>query len=269
MKAPDAIATRGIHETEILRLLGKQARYRGDGPVFETPLVLLGFNNRSGSNLLASHIRSVRRLTGFHEQLNWLAVKNYCDTHGVTSFPGYIREVSGNGQHRRRIHGFKASWDQILMLMRFGIDRMYPETKVIHITRNDIVGQAVSLLIASQTNKWTSHQPGRAGVAPVYDEDRLTKIINACCESDIQVKLITQISGAAYLQVSYEEVVANPTAVMRRIGKFVGVNLSDWSPGDIPLKRQATSLNDEWRARYLAQARNTLLPEGPPSGIAL
>lgn len=260
MKLPKTIAAQGVHEKELNKLFGPHAVYDGAEPLFDGPLVLLGFNNRSGSNLLASHIRSVRRLTGFHEQLNWGVVAKYCAEHEITRFSDYIHAVSGQGKPRNRIHGFKASWDQIAMLMRFGVDRMYGGgVKVIHITRNDIIGQAISLSIATQTEQWTSNQTAREGVTPVYDAARLSQIVQNCCDAVTQVQLVTQMAGADYLQVSYEDVVDTPTAVMRRIGRFLGLKLTTWEPGEVGLQKQASALNEDWRARYLAESRSALL----------
>lgn len=259
MKLPESIASVGIHEKTIREKFNDKVYYRGDAPVFDGPLVLLAFVNRSGSNLLASHMRTVPRLAGFHEQLNWTTVLNTSERQGISNFPDYIQHATTLAQKPDKIYGFKASWDQMLMLLRFGIDRMYTGVNVVHITREDIVGQAISLLIASQTEQWTSKQTAREDVTPKYDETRITNIINDCSAAAEKVRLVSQMSGARYLSVTYEQVVENPALVIRQIGRSMGAKLPTWQPKPVPLERQANALNDEWRSRYLAAARAALI----------
>jgi len=144
------------------------------------------------------------------------------------------------------------------MLKRFGIDRMYQGLKLIHIVRRDLIGQAISLTIARQTSQWTSKQPGATAE---YDANQISTAIQACCEADMRMKLLVEILGIDALQVSYEDLTKTPEAVMRRIGNFLGRDLSDWQPGDTGLRKQASALNDRWRTWYLHDAENALLTD--------
>ena len=263
MKLPKLLETPGVHEQKVRELFdGPKLHFEGDAPEFETPLVLLGFFNRSGSNLLGNYLRNLPGFSGFGEHLNWTVIQNTCKRKEVASFPDYFRSAQ-QARARGHSHGYKASWDQLLMLRRFGIDRMYQGVKLIHIVRGDLVGQAISLVIARQTAQWTSEQTGKEGIEPQYDADQISTAMQACCEAEMRMKLVCEMLGLDRLQVSYEDLVAAPETVMQRIGGFLGHDLSDWQPGEVGIRRQASELNDQWRARYLDDAAAALQAEAP------
>jgi len=263
MKLPKLLETSGVHEQKVRELFdGSRLHFDGGAPEFETPLVLLGFFNRSGSNLLGNYLRDLRGFSGFGEHLNWTVIQNTCKRKELTSFPDYFRSAQ-QVRARGHNHGYKASWDQLLMLRRFGIDRMYQGIKLIHITRGDLVGQAISLVIAKQTAQWTSEQTGKEGVEPQYDAGQISTAMQACCEAEMRMKLVSEMLGLDRLQVSYEDLVATPDRVMQRIGGFLGHDLSGWQPGEVGIRRQASELNDQWRARYLDDAVAALQAEAP------
>lgn len=255
----DPLLKAGIHEKEITALFKDQVFYTGDGPVFDEPLYLLAFFNRSGSNLLASHLRTTRYFGGFHEQLNHMTVAQQSKDGGCESFPDFIRFASSNYGQGYKTWGFKASWDQIMMLYRFGIHRMYPAVKVIHITRRNLVEQAVSYMIALQTKQWTSNHEGAENVEPAYDYDLLNQVIHDSAMAEAHVRAICTVFDIPHLTVRYEALTRGPKPVIQKIGRFAGVDLSKWTPREPPLKKQANMLNKTYCDRYRADRQAALL----------
>lgn len=261
---PNLIATPGIHETRLRDRFGDRFAFDGTAPEFSGPLVLLGFFNRSGSNVLGRHLKGTRGFGGFTEQLNHPVVGTVSDRQGLSSFPDYFRSIQAKHLHRpRHIHGFKASWDQVLMLKRARIDRMYDGMRLVHILRADLVAQAVSLVIARQTQQWTSEQEARTEVEPVYDAAQIAQAVQACAEAETRMRMLAEILGLPYLRVTYEDLDRDPIPVMQTVGQFVGRDLSGWTPEPLPIKRQATGRNEAWRARYLAETAQALTCPGP------
>lgn len=256
---PAAFRRPGPHERRVNALFGKGARFDGSEPVFESPLYLLAFVNRSGSNLLAEYLRMTPGLSGFREQLNHATVERQSRKLGVTGFPDYLRAISAGAVSRGLAHGFKASWDQILMLHRLGILRMYPEVRVIHIQREDVVAQAVSYLIARQTREWSSRHEGRAERACEFDADGISRLIGTIMESDRKVAQVCALFELPRRTVCYEDLVDDPQGVVRSIGTFTGQDLSGWSPRAPGISRQASALNEAFRRRYLEMAREVIL----------
>ena len=117
-------------------------------------------------------MRSTGRVAGLGEALNAEAVATRCEKWGVTNFPGYFQTLA---ERNKVPFGVKASWDQLLMLLRWRIPQMHSGLKVIHIYRRDVVGQAISRDIAWQTGKWTSLTPVEEAVTPSYDMRRISE----------------------------------------------------------------------------------------------
>lgn len=249
----------GVHEAQIRGLFGGSATFDGAAPVFDHPLYLLGFSNRSGSNLLAEYLRSTSCFSGFNEQLNHETVREQARKLSVQSFPDFIRADTAKYGKAGRMHGYKASWDQILMLYRLRIPSMYRGgARIIHITRDDLIGQGISYHIASQTKRWSSLHKGEP-TEPDYDHGKISALVGAAQLSAAAIQNLAVIFEIPRFHLTYEALVERPRRTVQRIGTFAGVNLADWVPPKTRLQRQSDALNDAYRARYLAHSQAMLL----------
>ena len=259
MKLPPLVAQMGRHEQDIRSHFKGKMTFKGQAPEFAGPLVLVGFFNRTGSTLLANHLRGLPHASGFKEYLNGGLVVKRSKRYELRSFPDYFRHGEARSKAPGHIHGYKAGWNQIHMLLRSGIDRMYQDgIRVVHISRRDVVAQSISLSIARQTAQWTSEHAARDGVEPVYDADQLSHLIQTCYDAENRIKMLSQMFDLPYHSVVYEDLVDNPRAVMAGVGTFLGRDLSAWEPSEVATKRQASTRNADWKARYLAEASEAL-----------
>ena len=252
----------GVHEKAMRARFGDDVMFTGDSPVFDTPLYLLAFCNRSGSNLLASHLRSTRYFGGFHEQLNAVTVEKQSEIHNIATNPDYIRTMTAHHMGNNKVYGFKASWDQMMMLLRFGIDRMYTGVQVIHITRADVLKQAISYHIAVQTKQWTSKQDG-LDVEPVYDAHQITRLMEESARSEMAVRQICAMLDIPRMHVRYETLVRDPEAVVQRAARFADTNLGKWRPKEPPIQKQSNEINNVFYDRYVAEQRAALRGAAP------
>ena len=175
-----------VHEENISAHLGR-CTYGGGLHIGKT-LVLLGFVNRSGSNHLGDLISRQDGFSGFKEQLNHPQVLATCRRYGIETFPDYIYHIAT--RRSGQSFGVKASADQVRMLHRWRLFEMFSETKMIHVIRNDIIAQAVSLHVAQQTGQWSSRQSdGYDPVAP-YDFDRIRRRVDAINRRNGDLRLV-------------------------------------------------------------------------------
>jgi hypothetical protein len=226
------LASVGIHEKKLRAQFGPRFEIPEAAAPQDQPLICLAFANRSGSNLLADYLRKTPVFAGFHEQLNFDTVQRTCDTQGLDSFAGYlaaVRETFGNG---KPIYGFKASWDQLAMLRRAGISRAFADMRVVHVTREDVLDQAISYHVAAQTQQWTSRQEGDPNATPTYDYKAISKLMQAALQ-----------------------IVETPVETVDRIAEFAGHAGMVWTPSEPSIKKQASRLNQEFRERFLDEAR--------------
>jgi LPS sulfotransferase NodH len=249
------LASVGIHEKKLRAQFGPRFEIPEAAAPQDQPLICLAFANRSGSNLLADYLRKTPVFAGFHEQLNFDTVQRTCDTQGLDSFAGYlgaVRETFGNG---KPIYGFKASWDQLAMLRRAGISRAFADMRVVHVTREDVLDQAISYHVAAQTQQWTSRQEGDPNATPTYDYKAISKLMQAALQSEQLVRLFCEVSDVPRLSVTYAQIVETPVETVDRIAEFAGHAGMVWTPSEPSIKKQASRLNQEFRERFLDEAR--------------
>jgi LPS sulfotransferase NodH len=237
----------GRHQQEIEGLFAGNVAWTGTDGVIDRPLVVLAFTNRCGSNYLAELMRSTGLVAGLGEALNAEAVANRCDKWGVTSFPGYFQTLA---ERHKVPFGVKASWDQLLMLLRWGIPRMHSGLQVIHIYRRDIIGQAISRDIAWQTGKWTSLTKVEEDVTPTYDAFRVSEQIASIQREEGLFPLIFDAFQLNVTHVAYEDLVDRPAAVVRRTMRKIGLPCPDWTPEKTRIEKQADSVNEAFRDAY-------------------
>ncbi len=240
----ETIANKCSHE-KVLSKYFKAGCYHDGTVEFASPLLLIGFTNRCGSNLLGGYMRALDGIGGFQEQLNHDAVKNLSSKQGLRTFPDYIRHVSKGA----RQYGFKASVEQVGMLYRFGIARMYPSVRVLHVVRNNTLAQAVSFSIADQTKQWTIRQKKVADAR--YDRKDISRRLDWISSQNQAMRLAAQVFNFSYETITYEDLVANPQQAITKAGAFFGAP----PPATVPvpaLTRQADEINDAFIGRYLA-----------------
>ncbi len=251
------------HEIEIARILGGSKAYGGPR-VFDHDLLILGFTNRSGSNLLAEHITSNGLVTGFVEQLNWDAVEDYAARTPVASLADYILSVTETTGAPPKPHGFKASWAQLLMLLRLNIPSLYTGVRVVHIERQNLLAQAVSYSIADQTKKWTSAHEGLEDVEVVYDADDIARRLNGTIRSNGMMRYVCDLFAIPRLSVEYEALIERPRAQVKRVANFLGMGVTARPAGKLALQKQRDQRNAEFIARFESEARDRALRPTPP-----
>lgn len=238
------------HEHEIRALFRGRVAFTGDNPLIDRPLLILAFTNRSGSNLLADYLVQTGQVAGLGEFLNHETVARQKDALAIQSAPDYLlalaRRLSREGQQ----FGVKASAEQLDFLIRWKLPRLFTRTTVVHIHRDDILGQAVSHWIALQTGQWTSQQ-GRRTVAADFDINTTRTIAHNVLRSDSAIRMKCGLYCLPYVSISYEELTFDPAATITRIGQAAGIDLGGWKPTEPKIERQSTPLNDALKAQMM------------------
>ena len=227
------------HEEKIAEAL-KEVVFMGDSPVFDQPLIILAFVNRCGSNLLAEHLRQIPGIGGFQESLNWDTVTRQSSLLELESLQDYLSSiVSRRGGELG--FGVKASGEQIAMLARWNIFAMFPAVKIIHIRREDLIAQAVSLHFALQTGQWTSQQSiTQSGTDPIeYDFQSLLSKFDAIIKSNELIDRVCSASGFPRQTVIYEQLVSQPEKVLADLGSFLNL------PPEFTLPKKETVLQKQ------------------------
>ncbi len=256
-KKSAALVTKSDHASIISTHFKGNVRFSGPGPMFDQPLWLLAFTNRSGSNLLGEYLGHHPDLGGFGEVLNHTNVVRTSTAKSITSFPDYIGAIARPHHNRGRIFGVKVAWDQLQMLYRWRIDAMFPSVRLIHIKRDDTLDQAISFMIAQQTKQWTSKQIQAPVKDPDYDFDRIRKYIPRLNQANESIALTAASVGVPTHSVTYERLIADPQGTLDGVFDWGELAPYGMTLPEPRLKKQAAAMSEQFRQRFLADYRKS------------
>ena len=220
------------------------------GEQFQDTLVILLFTNRSGSNLLGDYLVEAGGFSGMAEHLNWDFVTSTATKLGINSFNDYLRGLCLHNSRDGRIYGVKASVGQMLMLARWGYFAAFKEVRVLHIEREDTVGQAVSFSIANQTDAWKSGAEAKA--TPEYRHSEVRHYLTQITEENGDGRIATAALGLPVHRVIYEHLVSEPETVVRDTYAWFGLPVEGLSVRT-SMKKQAGPLNEAFKAKFIEQ----------------
>ncbi|MGE0722920.1 MAG: Stf0 family sulfotransferase [Alphaproteobacteria bacterium] len=123
--------------------------------------------------------------------------------------------------------------------------------------RHDLLAQAISFAIARATMRFHEAEGSARPVeAPPFDPLGVLLAIQAIANQDMGWKIHFQANAIVPLEIFYEELVADPEWVCRRVCALMGIEPSaPISLDRVPLRRQRSAVYDEWRARFLEHVR--------------
>jgi trehalose 2-sulfotransferase len=134
----------------------------------------------------------------------------------------------------------------------------WPNLKVVHLSRADVLRQAISYAIARQTGVWIAGQE-----AEQHHADCDPRLIAECLD-DIAVQNARWISafaaaGLTPLSICYEDAVEDLQTVVTDVARHVGlIGAEALAEVTTPTSRQSHSARTEqWISRYAAQQRPT------------
>ena len=188
----------------------------------------------------------------------------------------YLAAVLRQGNAGTRTFGLRLMWESVADLSK-RLDSFYPDldsdnarfraafgTPVyVHLSREDKVAQAVSLLRAEQTGLWHVNADGtererlKAGEAPVYSAQNLSRLVTELEEHDRCWTRWFHEQGIDPLRVTYERLSAAPQATLEAVLSAFGVDpvlAEAVEPGTAKL---ADCESHEWAERFRAERRRT------------
>lgn len=239
-------------------------------------------NQRSGSNLLCRAL-SDTGLAGYPEEyfldgppegfpagFQFWEDGIYADQHGgVASRSEYLELVYRIGSTPNGIFGAKLMFNNVEWVVRrfnamdefAGLSRAavfhaaFPNLRVVHLVRRDIVRQAVSWMRAAQEGVWivSDTEPPAPTGEPEYDHYFIANLIGLLEEGERGWRELFGELDVIPHEVVYEELVAEDgyEPAVRGVLRHLDVDVTV----DIPAPRttrQADELNDAWVERFLA-----------------
>jgi LPS sulfotransferase NodH len=234
-------------------------KYDSDGGSLKT-LVLLLSTPRSGSKYVCDQFR-LRGGFVTHEYFHPLTcLPLLADRWGVldggsVSARGYVDALVRHRASPEGVLGVNVHGVQLETFSKF-LDLMTdaPEVRVVNLQRRDRIAQAISFVVAKQTQEWIKGFESR-GTAH-YSARQIDQAIKEIARQKAQVDAFVELHDLEPTDLVYEEVAADPAGQLAPI--LSGLPFTDVAAAAPVVERQSGATNREWRARF---RHDVLLPE--------
>lgn len=214
--------------------------------------VFVCFTNRCGSAHLGDVLMSTGRFGQPFESLNAASVMPYCQQHGVASLRQYFECIVRRDAHDG-IYIVKVVPEQIVLLCEAGIlDQIIDHASFLLIHRSDRLGQAISLTIAQQNNRWAWDSPGgMPDTALDYAPEQIVQNLRDITLLHASFEQFFGLNGIVPVTVEYARLVAAPQQVLDEVAQSLQLSPLQMQPDRLRYRRQAGAVNRAWRARFL------------------
>ena len=220
------------------------------------PVTILLFTNRSGSSMVAEHLRATGRFRGMGEPLNPGFMLSEMESAGVASLHAYLRSRIDRNRAGDSLFGMKASLQQVTMLLRAGvIPGYFRDVRWAYVQRRDLVAQAVSFVIASQTRRWESFASG-SGQGAEYSFEQIRRKVEALWMQNAAINAFFSVLGVEPCRVTYENFCLDPLAATAQLATRLGMPGARVDTAALRRRKQRDDTNAsfcrQFRAEYLA-----------------
>lgn len=216
-------------------------------------IVVIGAG-RSGTSLLCALMEATGQLGGPDEFFK-PDLPKYPDPSGRDDIFHRLRLVTDRASPNN-VASFKLFWAQQKFALAEGCDlwRFFPDPIFVRVRREDVLGQAISLAIARQTNKWSSRQ--RSSGAARYDAKAISDCLETIITENVQWDRYLGSRGKVPLTLTYESIERDHGAALHTIADRAGVSLAAVPALEAAgLQRQRDETNEEWRSQWLREFR--------------
>jgi trehalose 2-sulfotransferase len=212
-------------------------------------------HGRSGSNLLCEALSETSALGHPREYFHSTAMR----VEGADNYPSdpelQINKVKTQGATSNGVYGVKVFPSHLDSLNAFDWISPLPNLTYIHLERIDLLGQAISLVKASQTWQWRSVQ--KAKWRPYYDELHIKTELVRIARAHARWRLFFARKQIEPLHLVYEDLVKNVDAAVHQIAGRMDVKLVTKLEKPIRLmQKQSDIISEEWRERFLQNNEN-------------
>jgi LPS sulfotransferase NodH len=129
-----------------------------------------------------------------------------------------------------------------------------PGLKFVHLTRGDLLGQAISEVRSLQTRAFNSQNEAQG--EPRYDARAIARSIARLALNEARWRAYFARNAIEPLARSYEALNSDPVRVVETIAEMMGVDAVCGRPDTVTISVQRDTLSEEWRERFLGEARD-------------
>lgn len=199
-----------------------------------------------------------------------ISVAEWGDEHEFDQ--SYLSAVLQQGADGTRVFGMRLMWESVADLSK-RLELFYPglpsdsarfrsafgPPRYLHLSREDKVTQAVSLLRAEQSGLWHVHADGtererlKSGQAPAYDADELLELVTTLKEDDAAWTRWFAQQEVEPVRLTYEALSAEPQVVLGSVLSSLGLDPGIARTVEPRTAKLADSESCQWVTRFLTE----------------
>jgi LPS sulfotransferase NodH len=128
---------------------------------------------------------------------------------------------------------------------------LLPNLHFVYLSRDDLLGQAISCARALQTEQYRSTQPVKR--PPAYDADLIRSQLTAIVRERAQWEVFFARTGIEPLRIVYERFLENRSSYVDRVANLVGIENSVVDQRKVDLVIQRDAVTEQWKQRFRAE----------------
>lgn len=233
-------------------------------------VLIIASTGRCGSHMLGHALHSTGRFGFPLEYANPANIEEWKKRLGVDSLSEVITRLQSRRTSSNGVFAIKIHYPHIKQFGGFeNLIKQFPNAHYVLLSREDVLNQAVSLSVASQTGVWISGQQPTSDSA-VYDYNHINSCLRETILNNASWRYKLAASGCNYIEMSFQDVQKDLSSSIKRVANFMNVEIADSEiPSQQVTKKQSNQRNRDWAERFAREFKlsNELLDHSSGSLI--
>jgi LPS sulfotransferase NodH len=207
---------------------------------------------RSGSNWLCELLTSTGRLGRPLEYFDGNARRMLTDPAYPDDPVEQIQRVLTMGATPNGVYGVKVfPWHVDAIRDRVRWAEALPNLHFVHLVREDVLGQAISLCRVNQTGRFRS--PQSESSPPFYDGETIRGHIHLFARANARWTAFFARVGVQPLRLVYEQITRDPQRTADAVSNLLQVARTRVDLSRVEQTMMRDDLSEEWRRRFIAE----------------
>jgi hypothetical protein len=213
-------------------------------------IILLCFTNRSGSNAISEDISYSFEFRFPGEVLNSDVIIKQSKLNKFTTYEEYLHFTFKKFSGKKLL--LKISIDQLIFLHKYKfLVNFFISPNYVFVSRNDLLSQAVSYFIASNTLEWSAvHKT--IGPTPDFDLEKIVGLTQHFSFENSKFKAFFCLLNIKPFLISYEAYLKNRGLIIKRLSNFLRLEPSEKESPKKKYLKQGTKVKIEYRIQVLS-----------------
>lgn len=206
-----------------------------------------------GSVLSANGIANVQE----HFRIQGGAIERDAEKLNQKTYETYFRHKVEQLTSKSGYFGLKCDWPQYAPIYVSGLHAHYlRDAEFFYLTRSDILAQAISRYVATESNYFHSvnELPEGGKIEVDFDYDKIRSHLEHLIKMQSDWEQFFACEGLKVNRITYEELAKDPAKTVRDISSILGYSVDDVVV-ETEFKVVSTDLNDRLREQFVAEHR--------------